>query len=370
MNNFSFSSKNELSIFLKDSAFQKIFIICGDKSYKLSGAEKIFSSLLVGKKTKYFFKKSTYTDLIELEKIIVELKIFSPDLIIGVGGGSVIDYAKVANVLTSSQNLRKEIPNSTYKIGKKFTKLIAIPTTAGSGAEVTSNSVVYFNKIKYSVESDELKPDYFFLMPELVIGGSNKIKSSAGFDAIAQAIESLLSKKSNEKSVAFAEKSLNISLKYYLEHLNKPNKDNTLAMCLAANLSGEAISISKTIAPHAVSYPFTSIYDISHGHAVSLTINKFLRFNYSNLEKSNSTFNLKDRYKIIFDATQTNNIESFDAYLEHLKKNANLECDFNKLGINIVENYSKIISGVNALRLANNPIKLENKDLKKIIINY
>ena len=56
-------------------------------------------------------------------------------------------------------------------------------------------------------------------------------------------------------------------------------------MCLAANLSGRAISISKTTAPHAVSYPFTSFFNISHGHAVSLTLNKFLMFNYKNLEK-------------------------------------------------------------------------------------
>ena len=370
MSNFSFTSKDELSIFLKDKSLQKIFVICGNKSYKLSGAKNILDSLLVEKKTKYFFKKSTYTDLVELEEIIVELKKFSPDLIIGIGGGSVIDYAKVANVLINSVNLRNEISNSTYKINKKFTKLIAIPTTAGSGAEVTSNSVVYFNKIKYSVESDELKPDYFFLIPELVIGASNKIKSSAGFDAIAQAIESLMSKKSSEKSLVFAKKSLNISLEYYLDYLNKPNKENTSAMCIAANLSGEAINISKTIAPHAVSYPFTSIYNISHGHAVSLTLDKFLNFNYKNLEKSNSTFNLKNRYKIIFEATKTNNIESFDRHLKHLKKNANLECDFTKLGINIEENYSKIISGVNVLKLSNNPVKLENKDLREIIVNY
>lgn len=367
MRNFSFSSTNELSIFLKDNSFQKVFVICGDKSYKLSGAEKILSNLLIEKKTKYFFKKFAYTDLVELQKIIVELKNFSPDLIIGIGGGSVIDYAKIANVLTNSVNLRKEISNSTYRIDKKFTKLIVIPTTAGSGAEVTANSVVYIDKIKHSVEGEELKPDLFFLLPELVISASKKIKSSAGFDAIAQAIESLISKKSNEKSVAFAKKSLDISLKYFLDYLNKPNNENTSAMCLAANLSGEAISISKTTAPHAVSYPFTSIYNISHGHAVSLTLNKFLKFNYENLEKSNSIFNLKDRYQIIFDCSKTKTIESFDAYLENLKKNANLENNFSKLGVNIIEDYTKIISGVNVSRLSNNPVELKTEDIKKII---
>ena len=70
-----------------------------------------------------------------------------------------------------------------------------------------------------------------FLAPEIVISGSKKIKASAGFDAIAQALESLISMKSNDKSVEFAKKSLKISMKNYLNYINTPNIDNTLAMC-------------------------------------------------------------------------------------------------------------------------------------------
>ena len=212
-----------------------------------------------------------------------------------------------------------------------------------------------------------MKPDFFFLIPELVIGASNKIKSSAGFDAIAQAMESLISKKSNERSVDFAQKSLKISLKYYLDFLKNPNNENTSAMCLAANLSGEAITISKTTAPHAVSYPFTSIYNVSHGHAVSLTLNKFLKFNYQNLNIANCNFDLKNRFKIMFDITKSSNIGIFDKYLDNLKKEAKLENNFANLGINIHKDYSKIISGVNILRLSNNPVELKAIDLKKII---
>ena len=72
-----------------------------------------------------------------------------------------IDYAKIANVLTDSNDIGNEIIRSNYNI-KKIAKLIAVPTTAGSGAEVTSNAVIYVDKIKYSVESEKLKPDLFF----------------------------------------------------------------------------------------------------------------------------------------------------------------------------------------------------------------
>ena len=138
-------------------------------------------------------------------------------------------------------------------------------------------------------------------------------------------------------------------------------------MCLAANFSGEAINISKTTAPHAVSYPFTSIYNVSHGHAVSLTLNKFLLFNYKNIESADCNFDLKKRYQIMFDLSKTSNISEFDRYLINLKNKAKLENSFTKLGINIKEDYENIISGVNILRLSNNPIRLEKKNLKEII---
>tara|TARA_Y100000590_G_scaffold357470_1_gene412286 strand:- start:2544 stop:3659 length:1116 start_codon:yes stop_codon:yes gene_type:complete len=370
MNLFSLSSKLDLSLFIEKENFKKIFIICGKKSFDLSGAKKIFFSVLKNKNTKYYFKKSPYPEIFELKKIIFLIKEFSPDLIIAVGGGSVIDYGKIANVLEIEENLNKSIENSNYKIRKKFSKLLAIPTTAGSGAEVTENAVIYINKIKYSIEGKEVKPDYFFLIPELIIGASKKIKSSAGFDSIAQSIESLFSKKSTKESVDFAKNSLKISLKYYLDFVKKPNIENTSAMSIAAHLSGKAINISKTTAPHAVSYPFTALYNISHGHAVSLTLNQFIKFNYENIKKANCNFSLKERYKLLFKLTNSKNLKNLDEYLIGIKKKSGLENNFKKLGINIKENYNEIISGINILRLSNNPVEIEKSDIQNILFKH
>ena len=179
----------------------------------------------------------------------------------------------------------------------------------------------------------------------------------------------MISKKSTDRSVDYAKRSLEISLKYYLDFLNNPNSQNTSAMCLAANLSGEAISISKTTAPHAVSYPFTAMYNISHGHAVSLTLNEFLMFNYKKMSVATCSFNLKNRFNIIFELSKSSNIEKFNQYLKNLKKSAKLESNFSNLGINIQNDYSKIISGVNLLRLSNNPIELNEDDIKEILLS-
>ena len=192
-------------------------------------------------------------------------------------------------------DLAKLIINYTYPFNKKYTKLAVIPTTAGSGAEVTSNAVIYVDGIKHSFESELLIPDNFFLIPEFLISAPNKIKASAGFDAIAQGLESLVSKKSNNQSVEFASKSLKISINSYISFLDEPNLKNATEMSIAANLAGKAISISKTTVPHAASYPFTSLFNISHGHAVSLFFEDFFEFNFNNLNKSETSFDLKKK---------------------------------------------------------------------------
>ena len=89
-----------------------------------------------------------------------------------------------------------------------------------------------------------------------------KLKASAGFDAISQAIESMISTKSTHQSLEFAKISLNFSSKNFIKFLEKNNKNSSRSMCLATHYSGKAISISKTTAPHAISYPFTSYFGV------------------------------------------------------------------------------------------------------------
>ena len=283
------------------------------------------------------------------------------------GGGAVIDYAKIANVVEVREDLADLIVNYSYPFKKKYTKLTVIPTTAGSGAEATSNAVIYVDGIKHSFESELLIPDNFFLIPEFLKKKKKKIKASAGFDAIAQALESLVSKKSNEQSVEYASKSLRVSVNSFLSFVNNPNMKNATEMSIAANLAGKAISISKTTAPHAASYPFTSLFNISHGHAVSLFFERFFKFNYDNLNKSETSFDLKKRFDLIFSLFDVPNINDFNSKITFIKRQANLEDDLTKFNIDIKQNSENIIKGINLLRLGNNPVKIDGKDIYNVI---
>lgn len=355
---------------INSKKFNKIFLITGKNSYYKSKADK-FLKISKDKTIKYYFKKSYLPEFNELKEILKEVKKFNPDVILAIGGGAVIDYAKIASIIDDMEftNLKKKLLSYT-KIGKtKVYPLIAIPTTAGSGAEVTSNAVIYINRIKYSVEDRLLIPNYFFLFKNLIINNPKKLKSSAGFDAIAQAVESLISMKSNETSVSFAKKSLILSTKNYISFVSKPNNENSKNMLIASNLAGKAINISKTTAPHAVSYPFSTLFGISHGHAVSLTFEKFLLFNYKKINYSEASFNLKNRYQIIFDSFNVKNINELYHKIKFLKKEANLEDSYSKLKINLNSNLNQILRQINILRLKNNPVPLNKKDIKYILTN-
>tara|TARA_B100000989_G_C19525574_1_gene466671 strand:- start:2087 stop:3190 length:1104 start_codon:yes stop_codon:yes gene_type:complete len=357
----------DISNFINDKGFKKIFILCGKKSFVTSGAKKFFQKIKKNKEIKFFYKKFEIPVLNELIEITKEIKNFKPHLLLAVGGGAVIDYAKIANVIEIRPDLSDLIVTYSYPFKKKFTKLAVIPTTAGSGAEVTSNAVIYVDGIKHSFESELLIPDNYFLIPEFLISAPNKIKSSAGFDAIAQALESLVSRKSNETSVEYASKSLKISLNSFISFLNEPNLKNATEMSLASNLAGKAISISKTTAPHAVSYPFTSIFNISHGHAVSLFFEKFFKFNYENLSKSDTSFNLKKRFDLIFNLLEVQNIGEFNSKIAFIKQQAHLEDNLFNLNIDMNKSSKKIIDGINLLRLGNNPVKISGSDIINII---
>ena len=220
------------------------------------------------------------------------------------------------------------------------------------------------------MEGSELIPNYYSLIPNFLLSSNLKIDSSSGFDAISQSIESIFSKKSTQQSILFAKKGLKILFKNYNDFLKKKNIYNSYKMALGANLSGKAINISRTTAPHALSYPLTAHFNIPHGHAVSLTLNKFLKFNYRHLNKSNCNFDLNKRFQLLFNLTKSKNLFELDLFLNTLKKKASLEQNFSKLGVNIETGINRILNGLNDQRLANNPIKVSKKDIKYILENF
>ena len=356
--------ENKLSSFIKNKKIKNIFIITGKKSFNFSG----FKKLAIYKNFKFlikvFYKKNKIPEINELKFLIKKINIINPDLIIALGGGCVIDYAKLANGLHDIKNLKKKIQSRTLKVLSKKTKLLAIPTTAGSGAEVTKFSVIYIDKIKYSVDHSLLKPDFYSLIPKLVINSSKIVRSSSGFDAIAQAVESIFSKRANIQSLKYSAKSLRFSIKSFLGFVNNPNLHNATQMLRAANFSGKAINIARTNAPHALSYLFTSKFKIPHGIAVSIFFIEIMNLYYSIANKINNK-NLIKKFNLFFRIIKQSNVLGFNNlfhkfFLESgIKKN--LDKSLKKIKYKNNSNFY-----YNSNRLKNSPIKISKADINRL----
>ena len=135
INNLIKHNKEDIQNFLSKKIFKKIFIIAGNNSFKLSGLDNFFLETLKEKKTKYFLKKNPYPEYEELLSLISEIKNFSPDLIVACGGGSVLDYGKIANVLENKESL-DELTNSIKERGL-IQPIVVRPDKTSDGKFIT-----------------------------------------------------------------------------------------------------------------------------------------------------------------------------------------------------------------------------------------
>jgi alcohol dehydrogenase class IV len=151
------------------------------------------------------------------------------------------------------------------------------------------------------------------------------------------------------------------------KHINQKSLDTTHKMSLAALYAGKAINISKTTAPHAISYPFTSFFGVKHGQAVSFTLCDCLNYNYANLKFSKTPFNLKSRFNTIFKIFKVNSEFDLISKLNSTIKNIGLSTDIKGFNVRKIDDVNLILSNINQERLDNNPIKIDIDFVKTIL---
>ena len=203
------------------------------------------------------------------------------DLIVGIGGGSVMDLAKLASVTAPGKCSVKDLLENP-RLAKKQTATILIPTTAGTGSEATPNSIVAVpeKELKVGVVSEEMLADYVILDGEMIRNLPAKIAASTGMDALCHAIECYTSAKASPFSNLFAMQAMKLIFssieKACLNRDGMAEKEN---MLLAAFYGGVAICASGTTAVHALSYPLGGKYHIPHGVANAIMLVPVLKFN-------------------------------------------------------------------------------------------
>ncbi len=198
------------------------------------------------------------------------------ELIVGIGGGSVLDSTKVFAAAAGDferVRLRLETPQGDY--GHSILPTVAVPTTAGTGSEVTCWATVWdvVAARKYSLSDPALYAETAIVDPQLMVGKPRALTLSTGLDALSHALESVWNINANPVSVQFAvtaARGILDCLPALLEDLS--NVDLRTRMATAALMAGLAFSNTKTAIAHSLSYPLTLEYDVPHGIACSFTL--------------------------------------------------------------------------------------------------
>ncbi|MDD2564786.1 MAG: phosphonoacetaldehyde reductase [Salinivirgaceae bacterium] len=358
----------ELKAIVQECYSKKVFLVHHKNSYYTSGAESFIQKLLGKCNSVSFFEFTPNPQIEDLKRGIALFKKDNFDLIIAIGGGSVLDMAKLISIFAHQESDVEDVVVGKGRIGDVKTPLIAIPTTAGTGAEATQFAVLYIEKNKYSVEHPLILPDYVFLSSEFSLTASPYLTACTGLDAFCQAVESAWSVNANEEAETYALRAIDIIWNNLQKAVLDQNPTAREQMQEAAFLAGKAISITKTTAPHALSYAFTSYYGIPHGHAVALSLPYFLTYNYAvtddNCMDPRGVASVKNRIDNVLRIIKKDIKDAPTALIDFFKT----------LGINIdiptlIENIDTnlIVSNVNTQRLTNNPRAVSHNDLRTFL---
>jgi len=344
-----------LSTIISDLNVKNIFFVVGKNAYP--SIKKIIEPHIHGINAEYFSVPDSNPETIILG--CEKLKRYNSDIVISIGGGRIIDVSKLISTVALTTDNYESVIKGHKVITRKFVPLLVMPTTAGTGSEATSFSVVYLQNKKYSVVSEYLLPDYVIADSSLVQEMPQYLKACTVFDAFSQAIESFWAVNSTVASKKNAKQAIELISQNIHGYL-KGDSDTNKHMINAAFLSGRAINESKTTLPHALSYFMTKRYNIPHGHAVALTLGFVGKINVrSGDEKLKKVMlEIADMLKI--------DVMNFDQYWRDLMQMSNLEIRLSKCGVKEVD-LELMIESVNVERLKNHPISIDKSMLIKEI---
>lgn len=313
--------------------------------------------------TELVFEKSN-PDIVDLYELYQNKKQEKLELVIAVGGGSVLDIAKsfaaiLDNEYASIEELRQAIIEKNT--GKPACPWIGIPTTAGTGSEVTCWATVW-DAEKGSKLSLEDKRNYAYaayIEPEFTMSMPMKLVVSSALDAVAHATESYWAKAHNMVSSIYALKAISMIMTN-LELLMEDQKEEYyLAMAEASMLAGRAFSNTKTTACHSISYPLTLRYGIPHGVAVSMLLPALLCMNESKIEQKEA----------LLEAYGAKTMEEAGQRIITILEKAGISYKLSDWNVKKEEFDELAKNCFTKGRMENNPVDLTKEDVVKILEN-
>ncbi|MGN0267118.1 MAG: iron-containing alcohol dehydrogenase [Lachnospiraceae bacterium] len=316
MNDFSFSIPQNIRVgagslkLLPDLAGElgkkKAYIISGPHLYKTGMVARCQEALETAGIASECFTETEANPCTEtVEKAKNGFLACGADFIVAFGGGSPLDVAKaVAVLVTFGGNITDY--EGAGKVKGPLVPMIAIPTTAGTGSEVTAFSVItdHSRNYKFTISSPNLLPTYAILDPELIRTVPEKTAAACGVDAMVHAMEAYISRAASPFSDMFAEKALKLigaNIRNYVA--DRTDQEACAAMLVGSLFAGIAFSHAKLGDVHAMSHPVSAYFDVPHGVANAILLPTVIDFNMSAAA---------DKYYFIYSAITESPMEEKD----------------------------------------------------------
>ena len=336
---------------------KRALLLTGRKAMKEAGKEKRLIEILKrsGVESRLFGRVPPEPDLSVVDEARGLMRKHSCDLAIGLGGGSVIDVAKAAAGLANEDAPTVEF-HSGRKIEKKGLPIIAIPTTSGTGAEVTTNSVIIDREkcVKKSIRDDSLMPRVAIVDPELTLTLPPEVTAYTGMDALTQAIESFTSIHSTPLTDALALKAFGLISRSLLRAV-RDGKDLEARrdMAYGSLLAGMALANARLGAVHGLAHPLGVRYEIPHGVVCAVLLPYVMRMNLPFA---------KEKYSVLGETVD----QDIMVWVEKILEETGLPQDLSDYNLK-EEDFSGIVQeALQSGSTAANPQKVTPEDLQKI----
>ncbi|WP_207495533.1 bifunctional acetaldehyde-CoA/alcohol dehydrogenase [Aridibaculum aurantiacum] len=356
---------------LKELGKKKAFIVTDKVLYNLGLIDPVIKVLEeIDVDFKIFFDVEPDPTLATARKGAEEMKSFEPDTIIALGGGSPMDAAKIMWVLFEHPEVRFEdlamrfmdIRKRVYAFPKMGAKanFVAIPTTAGTGSEVTPFAVITDEKtgIKYPLADYELTPDMAIVDAELMMNMPKGLTSASGIDGLTHALEAYVSVLASEYTNGLALEAIRLIFKYLPDAYNEgtTNIKAREKMAHATTVAGMAFANAFLGICHSLAHKLGATHHVPHGVANGLLITEVIRFNAVDNPRKQTAFpqykypNAKWRYARIADylqlggTTDEEKVKKLVAAIEQLKAKVGIPASIREYGITEKAFYSTIDS--------------------------
>ncbi len=297
------------------------------------------------------------------------------DLVIGIGGGSVIDAGKaVAAMLTNSGELLQylEVIGAGQPLGRMPAPFIAVPTTAGTGAEVTRNAVLEspLHRVKVSMRSPLMLPRLAVVDPELTCSMPPPLTAATGLDALTQLLEAFVSRNGNPLTDAICREGLRYAARSLpAAYRNGGDRQAREAMCVASLFGGLALANAKLGAVHGIAGPFGGMFKAPHGAVCGRLIPFVTAVNIDAIQRNTPVSQAIVRYReaaAILTGHPDASAEDGAAWLKGLCEELNVP-PLAAYGFSEEDFPDLIAKSMRSSSMRGNPIELSADDLRAIL---